>query len=205
MDNYNTQQNLTRYICADYNAPDKKIAAFIHAALNYQHTRKINSEGALLDIAIQAAEARSKCMDMIADIPAYPHIYQTDGKRYAISQRRLSYAGSAKDPSILNEKSISEEDLSVTCFLSSYKLAFFVSKATTGTFSNDIAADAHHNNVIFSDKQECLVRDENGYLPLTTVLKDVSRLAFRLYATAFATQLAICNTYLEAAPQVVGI
>lgn len=195
---------IKNYTCLEFDAPDLYTAAFIRAAVNHRNNRKVNTTNALIAIATQAAEARNKCMDMIADIPAYSHVYRTNKKRYALSQRRLSYASSSRDPSILNEEHITEEDLSVTCFLPSHELACFISKATTGTFSDDISADAHHNNVIFSEQRECLVRDENGYLPLTVAMKDAGQLTLRLYASAFETQLAICNAHMEAATRIAG-
>ena len=193
-----------RYVNAYCDAPEPIIAAFIQNAQQYQNNKKIRSIDELINIATQAAEARCRCMQVVANIPAYPHIYRTNKKRYAISQRRLYYAGSSRNPSMLNESSITADDMAVTCFLSNYELACFISKATTGDFRDDIAADAHHNNVIFSEHKECLVRDESGYLPLTEILKDASQLVLRLYATAFRTQLALCNLYLSMAQPVAG-
>lgn len=198
----------TRFTTFTYDAPDKKIAAFIDAAQSYQRNRKISSaNNALMDIAVQAAHAHQNCLrsQMIADICAYPYLYSTDKGRFAISRFSLRHAAKMAAPDTIREAALTSEDLAATCFINDYKLAAFVCKANCGSFhgATEPRKAVHHNTVIL-DGENCLIRSNNAYIPAEPVIAAASGYVRQMYETAFKTQLALCSLYLSMATPVAG-
>lgn len=178
------------------NAPNQQFVDFIKTALTYYHAEVSHD---IADIAMQAAivyQQYQAIQPMVAEIPACPHIYRTNKRRYAISQIDLCHATWVHNPNTLIEEALSENELAATCFFCNFELATFISKATCGTLAEAV--------ILQPDTGICLVRDDDGFIPLQQLLSNASRLALQIYRNTFQMQWSICSLHLSMAQPVAG-
>lgn len=156
---------------------------------------------ALVATAEQAALERDWCLEHHSeelDKLSFPHFYETDQSRYAISKNPITVCSDCRRAGMIRESHLTDEERANTCFFSDSRLAVFLHKATGSSF--DVKASSHAHFVHKDNKT--LLLDGNETTPIDEISRTASLREQLIHLSAAEFQHALAKTYHTAAEAV---